>query len=87
MCLNIDILAIDETIRKKFEKDYNDLPIYRERLNDINRLLEKNSINQRLRDTLLSNRELITDKIYNLEMKIELNFRKHIMIVQLIHQQ
>ena len=70
MCSNIDILAIDETIKKNFEKDYNDLPIYRKRLSDINRLLNNTrQLNQRLRDTLLNNREIITDKIYNLEIK------------------
>ena len=74
MCSNLDILIIDDTIKKNFEKDYNDLPIYRKRLSDINRLLNNRQLNQRLRDTLLSNREIITDKIYNLEIKRDYNF-------------
>lgn len=75
MCTNnIDILRIDENIRKQFEKDYEEIPIYQERLTNVLRILEKTNLNQRFRENLILNRDLITEKIQNLKIKRDYNF-------------
>jgi hypothetical protein len=75
MCSNdVDILSIDDTIRKHFEKEYNDIPMHRERLNDIVKILEKPNTNPRIREILLNNLDMVTDRINNLEIKRDCNF-------------
>lgn len=75
MCSNdVDILAIDDSIRRKFEKDYSEIPMYQDRLNGIIKILEQSNLNHRLREILLENRDLIIEKIYNLEIKRDYNF-------------
>lgn len=75
MCSNdVDILAIDDSIRRKFERDYNEIPIYQDRLNGILKILENPDLNPRFREILLSNRDQVIDKIHNLEIKRDYNF-------------
>jgi Poxvirus Late Transcription Factor VLTF3 like. len=75
MCSNdVDILAIDDTIRRQFDRDYNEIPIYQDRLNGIIKILENPNLNQRLREVLLTNRDQVIYKIHNLEIKRDYNF-------------
>lgn len=78
MCSNdtVDILTIDDNIRRQFEREYSELPIYRDRLNGILRLLESSDSanNNRIREILITNRDQIIEKIHNLEIKRDYNF-------------
>lgn len=73
----LDILSIDSKIRKKFEEEYNKLPIYKEKLEEIQISLENTNFNHKIRKTLEKGRKDLLNYIE--EVETNKNFHFYIM--------
>jgi hypothetical protein len=69
----LEILAVDSIIRKKFEDDYQKIPLHYRRLEEINETLSKN-LRMRIRKKILKTKEELIQKIEELENNTQLNF-------------
>lgn len=71
---NIDIIAIDKQIRDKFNKQYENINIYEERLYEIDQTLQNNSLSERTINELLESREKIVKYIDDTKNYVQYNF-------------
>lgn len=74
MSKTVDILAIDNKIRKKFATEYKNLTRYQNNLLEIKKSLESNDISNRLKKTLQEEYILLSDRIKKLENLEKNNF-------------
>jgi hypothetical protein len=71
---DIDILDIDEKIRKKFEEEHNRLPEYQEKLETLEKSLCTEDLKRSVRTSLERAKVKLKEYVENLENNIDLNF-------------
>lgn len=69
-----NILAIDERIRQRFKKEYEQLPTYKTKLADLESSLKSSTLSDRLRNTLRGEHARLAAQIQKVEKKGEFNF-------------
>lgn len=71
---NVDVLGIDERIRKQFEEEHEHIPEYQERLDSLAASLQAPDLKRSVRKSLEKAHTTLKDYIYNLENNVDLNF-------------
>ena len=71
----LDIIVIDNKIKNNLEQEYNNLHVYKQKLQDLQDTLSKtDNINNRIRKNIIENKDKLINYINNLELKTEYNF-------------
>lgn len=72
--VNIDVLAIDQLVRKTFEDEYGKLDEYREKLDFLDTSLKQPDLKRSVRSALVKAHDELQKYIENLEKHSDLNF-------------
>jgi len=70
----LDILSIDAKIKSTFQEEADKLPQYQEKLLDLQKTVEKQTLSSRAYRNLESNIEDLHEKIYSITLGQKLNF-------------
>jgi hypothetical protein len=71
---NIDIIAIDKQIRDKFNKQYENIYIYENRLCELKKTLQNNSLSERTIGELTESQEKLSKYIEDTKNHVQYNF-------------
>jgi len=76
MSEQIDVLSIDAKIRSNFQQEYDRLPLYKQKLDDLNETIRTITDDDKgkIVSTLQTSREKLTEYINNLELQTDYNF-------------